>query len=231
MSTAFIGKDIAHKALDDHYIVVGFFTPDYRPLAAAFARNLFAHSAPFHLYAVPGGAWDEIILEKPAIVERAMTDYPGRKIILMDVDCTLHGYLGNWAKDQTADVVLPARIRQGRRRHGRVLFSSRVILFAPTRPAAALAAAWGRRCAEADVPPFGRLCDERELVGAIGEAHGATLAFTEDAYAGLNARNAPPNAKITHESARAKTDTWTTDLGKVGQRAFDVLRGKRPRAL
>lgn len=67
------------------WLVAGWFTPDYRPLAEAFAVNLSEHGAPHHLLAKPSlGAWNT--RRKPAVVLEAMDLYPGKTIVLTDVD-------------------------------------------------------------------------------------------------------------------------------------------------
>lgn len=219
-------NDIIHKR-DDGYIVTGFFTPDYRPLAERFSANLWTRGVSHHLYAVCHDDWQRAILQKPGILLRAMNEYPDRMIALMDVDCQVRGDIGPWVKAQTTDVTLPARIRQGSRRHGKVLFSSRVMVVAPTKPARRLVSNWKALCLTAKAPLLGRLCDERELVGAMSSEHGASISFSSDDYAGLDVRNAPVTAMIVHTSEHAKRhDNALTSIGKYGQRIVDSLRGK-----
>jgi hypothetical protein len=74
------------------WLAIGWFTEDstYRPLAEALAANLSQHGAPFHLFAKPSlGAWNT--RRKPAVVLEAMDAYPGKTLVLMDVDCRLRG--------------------------------------------------------------------------------------------------------------------------------------------
>src|SRR5262245_42953256 len=89
-----------HKPLGDlkggrveDWLVIGWFTEDatYRPLAERFATNLAEHGAPFHLFAKPvlGKGWNT--WRKPSVVLEAMDAYPGKAIVLMDVDCTVRG--------------------------------------------------------------------------------------------------------------------------------------------
>jgi hypothetical protein len=67
------------------WAVIGWFTPDYRPLAQSFAANLSQNSVPFHLFAreKQGHGWST--LAKPAVVLKAMERHPGKTLILMDV--------------------------------------------------------------------------------------------------------------------------------------------------
>lgn len=213
----------------ESYLVTGFFTPDYRTLAERFSANLADRGIPHHLYAVDKAEWQRAILMKPAILREAMWDHPRRRIVLMDVDCNVQGDIGPWIDSLTADVTLPARIRvQGRGRHGKTLFSSRVLAVIPSERTSALIRAWELRCNAARKPIIGRLCDERELVGAIGSVHGASIAFTPDKFAGVDVRNAADDAVITHSSEHARRfDGAFTAIGKCGQALVDVVRGKR----
>jgi|RhiMethySRZTD1v2_1073278.scaffolds.fasta_scaffold846012_3 hypothetical protein len=79
------------------WLVTGWFTPNYRPLAEAFAANLSEHGAPFHLFAKPSlGAWNT--RRKPAVVLEAMDAYPGKTVVLMDVDCRLRATSSPWRR-------------------------------------------------------------------------------------------------------------------------------------
>jgi hypothetical protein len=59
--------DIVGKTPGD-WLVIGWFTPDYRPVAEKLAASLIAHGAPFHLMAKPklGKGWNT--LRKPSVV-------------------------------------------------------------------------------------------------------------------------------------------------------------------
>ncbi|SFV38123.1 hypothetical protein [Hyphomicrobium facile] len=51
---------------NDSYVVIGFFTPDYRPLAARLADDLSKFDIPHHLYATTAAEWHAATLLKPA---------------------------------------------------------------------------------------------------------------------------------------------------------------------
>src|SRR5262245_61610007 len=74
-----------------NWLVIGWFTPDYRPLAERFAANLAQLNVAFHLWAKPkiGEGWSS--LRKPSIVLEAMDAYPRKTLILMDTDCIVNG--------------------------------------------------------------------------------------------------------------------------------------------
>jgi hypothetical protein len=136
------------------YVAVGWFTEDstYRPLAEAFAANLREHGVPFHLFAKPTlGEWRTTL--KPTVALEAMDAYPGRTVVLMDVDCLIRGDLAPVAQiEGDVGVVMFAKdtAKAGRIRHWlHVETSSRIVLFAPTEGARVFAQAWASRIAAA----------------------------------------------------------------------------------
>ena len=146
--------DIVGMAPIDAYIVAGWFTecPVYRPLAERFAANLDDHSIPFHLYAKPrlSNGWDT--RRKPTVALEALDAYPGKTIILMDVDCRVYGDITP-LHDVPGDIGLTIRARplmrrgQPRPRQAVVRVSSRVVVFRPFAGAVAFAKEWQRLCA------------------------------------------------------------------------------------
>ena len=83
--------DISECLTADSYIVTGFFTSDYHPIARRFAGQLTRHAISHWLYSWSPEEWQKAILAKPLIVKRAMQGFPGRTIILMDIDCDVTG--------------------------------------------------------------------------------------------------------------------------------------------
>ena len=147
------GRLRAHNPFDDirggdahDWIVTGWFTPDYRPLAEKLAQNLAAHNAPHHLWAKEKRAsgWNTHI--KPAVVLATMDTYPGRTIVLMDADCIVTGDISPVAH-LAGDVGLAIKARPARR--SRIVFtlSSRVAVFRPTAGARTFAERWAATCA------------------------------------------------------------------------------------
>jgi hypothetical protein len=133
------------------WLVIGWFTPDYRPLAAKLAASLDAHGAPYHLFAkekVHGG-WD--VRRKPSIVLDAMAAYPDKTLILMDVDSVVSGDLTPATQIQ-GDLAVSVKARQSPWQRGVILtLGSRVVVFRPTPGARAFVEEWMRHCEQAKV--------------------------------------------------------------------------------
>ena len=93
------GGDIIGSASPQGWVVCGWFTPDYRPLAEALASQLAAVGAPHHILAAEKtGNWSRQILRKPNMVQRAMREHPDDVIVFMDVDCVVRGPLDEVVK-------------------------------------------------------------------------------------------------------------------------------------
>src|SRR5215468_761973 len=73
------------------WLAIGWFTPDYRPLAETFAAKLAEQGAPFHVFARPKVAAGWNTAQKPDVVLHAMAMYPDKTLVLMDLDCCVHG--------------------------------------------------------------------------------------------------------------------------------------------
>ncbi len=136
--------DIAGGTIGD-WLVIGWFTPDYRAVAEKFAVNLAEHGAPYHLFARPkNGGWDS--RPKPCVVLEAMDAHPGKTLVLMDVDCTVRGDIAP-ALEKPGDVILWRRARDDKSGDVLVFAGSRVIAFRPTDSARRFALEWQRMCA------------------------------------------------------------------------------------
>jgi hypothetical protein len=103
------------------------------------------HGAPFHLFAKPSlGAWNT--RRKPAVALEAMDAYPGKTVVLMDVDCRLRGDIEPVTQiDGDVGIVVIARNVRRRRRWAHWLSvecNSRVVVFRPTEGARAFAQTW-----------------------------------------------------------------------------------------
>jgi hypothetical protein len=140
--------DITGGTVGD-WLVIGWFTPDYRPLAETFAANLFRRCAPFHLWAKPELAPGWNTSRKPSVVLEAMDAYPGKTLVLMDVDCIVQGDMSP-AANIAGDVGITILARNMRRK-GRWQYwiaaeaSSRVVVFRNTEGARAFARRWAER--------------------------------------------------------------------------------------
>lgn len=131
------------------WIVIGWFTPDYRPLADKFAKNLCDYGIPHHLFAKEKLAkgWDT--KQKASVVLEAMSAYPNKTIVLMDVDCLVTGDISPVTQIGLADVGISVKVRCPRMsRANRLTFTvgSRVAVFAPTDAARAFAEEWKHQC-------------------------------------------------------------------------------------
>lgn len=188
-------QDIVFAGAEERpWLVVGWFTPDYRPLALDFAENLHLQGAPFHLYAkrklAPG--WNT--KRKPAVALQAMHDYPGRAVVLMDVDCVVSGDLTPATQIDT-DVALRLKPRQGRKSRLILTASSRVVVFGPTPGARAFAETWRELCERSPAPN-----DEPSLVWAYVNCRGSTFSQLDDSYVGRESDVAAEGAVVYHRS-------------------------------
>lgn len=188
--------DIVHTVPLKSYIVTGFFTPDYRAIAARFSANLKEHGIPHHLYAVPAEEWWRAVMLKPEIVDRAATAYPGRTIILSDVDCIIRGPIDAILTD--ADVALHVRVKLSRRHSSWV--SSRFVAFHPTAKGREVLRVWlGLTTIEmASSKP--RSNEEQLLLMALSRVGGHRLWMLPEAYAAHEIDEVGPEAVVVHQS-------------------------------
>jgi len=215
--------DLRNPAAGRH-LVVGFFTPNYRRLAEAFAANLKTHRQPFHLYAVPAVTrWEDATLKKPEIVLRAMADYPERTLILMDVDCTLHADISELA-DDAGDITLNVKAWRQARVFPHACASSRMIAFRPTPKARELAERWKRFNSE-----YGARNDEASLTLALSRTMGLTIT-TMPGVAGADEAVFERHPCVTHDSAHTSiigrpNRTFSRSLKRWKRAAFKAITG------
>ena len=201
--------DLAVVATDDlqggtigDWLVIGWFTAEYRPLAEAFAANLTAHGAPFHLFAKPKlrPGWSTRL--KPIVVQQAMDAYPGRTLILMDVDCVIRGDIAPVTKiggDVGITILAQNRRRRDRWQHWiAVECSSRVVVFRPTEGAMAFARTWADSIERSAVDH-----DEHSMAWAFLSSPGVAFSYLDQNYSGREI-TAMPDAIIAHDSAHEK---------------------------
>jgi hypothetical protein len=212
--------DIVSANPDSDYLVAGWFTTDdtYGPLAEAFAANLDQHQQPFHLFAVrrkAGAPWDT--RKKPTVALAALDMYPGKTIILMDVDCHINGPLAplaNCPGDVGVNIIARPNIDWlGRTRKPNVVsvrLSSRVVVFRPFAGAVDFAQEWERLCRLPE--PYGAVKkggDETAMVWAYLSRPWVSFYPIAPAYSAQSSMRVP-NAVIEHDSAHAKQQarTW-----------------------
>ena len=213
------------------WLAVGWFTEDetYRTLAEKFAKNLSEHRIPYHLFSKPSlGAWNT--QRKPAVVMEAMDLYPGRTIVLMDVDCIVRENIAPIA-DIDGDIgitVLAHNVRSGKfnRQCVNIDCSSRVVVFKPNERARAFAEVWQRRVEQADL-----VNDEHAMVWAYLSSPSVEFAYIDQAYSGREVGQVP-DAVICHDSAHdrqmkaAKTRGIRGWLRAIERRFFRTGRSK-----
>jgi hypothetical protein len=144
--------DIKGSVQADNWLVVGWFTPDYRALAENFAANLEVYRTPFHLFSKSKSEKGWNTWRKPSVVLQAMSVYPGKTIVLMDVDCILNGDIASLTSIG-GDVGIRVNARRARLlwpMHKRVVLkaTSQVAIFHPTEGAKRFASEWERQCAQ-----------------------------------------------------------------------------------
>jgi len=182
------------------FIVTGFFTPNYFPLADAFSKNLNAYKISHHLYAREKitGQWGHQTLQKPSVLKAARLDYPTQTLILMDVDCQVRGDISPML-NVAGDIAVP----MGRKpmKNGTALKpGTRVVLIRPTAQSDAMLELWAEMC-KLNIHPVEN--DEIRLQMAIEDSSGRFAIATLDRhYTGIEIRKATPADMIVHDSAR-----------------------------
>jgi hypothetical protein len=184
------------RGTNDSYVVVGFFTPDYRPLAARLAGDLSKFDIPHHFYASTAAEWHAATLLKPVYITRARAEYPGKTIVSMDVDCSIKEPVASGLAI-SADVGLA--FNEIRERTARLYPTSRVTVWSPTIGATKLLDKWSELCRRAEVNN-----DEILLMVAIARTAGTSLQALPETHRGLEWSKAPANSAIVHDSARVK---------------------------
>jgi hypothetical protein len=192
--------DLVGGQVDD-WLVAGWFTPDYRPLAEAFAADLTEHGAPYHLWAKPSlGAWNTS--RKPSVALEAMDAYPGRTVVLMDVDCVVRGDIAPMT-EVAGDIGICAIARNVASRKGfrhwlAFATSSRVIVFRPTEGARTFATRWADKIASTELDN-----DEWALSWAYLSSPDLRFGFIPPEYSGRETGSVP-DAVILHDSAHER---------------------------
>jgi hypothetical protein len=187
--------------LVSEWLVTGWFTPSYRPLAEKFAANLAENGAPFHLWAKPSaGTWNT--RRKPAVVLEAMDAYPDKTVILMDVDCLIRGDVAPLA-EVAGDVGICAiarDVKKGDATKHWLAFetSSRVMVFRPTEAARRFAERWAEVIATSAVNH-----DEHSLSWAFLRSPDVRFDYLDQAYSGREV-SLYPDAVVAHDSAHEK---------------------------
>ena len=192
-------KDINYDA-ETSFVVIGFFTPDYFPLADALSKNLIEHGISHHLYArtKSAGQWGHQTLQKPSVLKTARVDHPNEVLILMDVDCQVRGDISAML-EVAGDIAVP----MGRKpmKNGTALKpGTRVLLVRPTAQTDIFLKVWDDMC-RLDLDQVGN--DEIRLQMAIEDSSGRFAVSTlPHHFTGREIRKATQQDIIIHDSAR-----------------------------
>lgn len=212
------GKDISPLGTDGReWLVIAWFTPDYRKHAERLSRSLEKLRAPHCLLAVEAWAtsWERRTMLKPQIVEQAMQRWPGKTLILVDADCEVLGDPQILHEMVKADIAVHARsFRRRRLSWASTSFGIRsgTMVFRPTDGARRLVREWNAaigRCGPHDV-------DQTALVLSVPAANETTFQFLPVAWCSI-AKERTPATMILH--------------GVAGKSAFKVpkrIRGILP---
>lgn len=204
--------DIIHDVSGRDWIVVSWFTPDYRHHAQRLSEQLRRSDAPHHLFACPkmAGTLRQITRHRPEILLRAMEHYSSRTLVSLDIDCHVYGSLEALAHGARADIRHYMKPRQSMRRgqRGRLSFgvSDRVLVFRPTAEAHKFVSAWLADCGRSDVPKRGG--SEWARSKTMARCDGVMFESIPVAYAGLETDKAPPGAVILHVSENRRRKRW-----------------------
>jgi len=184
-------------------VAVGFFTPNYRPLAETLAKDLADTQNPYHLIAREKGAatWRNVVHWKPEIVLQAMDLYPRSSILFLDVDCSVRGSLLP-TLDFTGDISARPKLRLTHHvwpfRQKTVLqISSRSMVFKPNERVRKFLADWRD---ELRTAPYYQGGCEMALRFVIMRSTGLAFCPMDPKYAGLETDKAPADAVVVHSS-------------------------------
>jgi hypothetical protein len=214
------------------WLVTGWFTPDYRPLAEKFATNLAEHGVPYHLWAMPSaGAWNT--RRKPSIVRETMNTYPGRTVVLMDVDCVVRGDIAPVVNTETdiGIIVIGRNMKKGSKfRHWIAAeCSSRIVVFRPTEGAREFVRRWAEQI---DRSEFNH--DEHSMVWALLASLPTTrFSYIDQRYSARELGQIS-DAVIEHDSAhdeqrRAQRGPFKLALRQIERRLFRTGRTRKLR--
>jgi hypothetical protein len=185
------------------YVAVGFFTPNYRPLAEALSKDLTATGNPHHLIARDKGSatWRNVVHWKPSIVLEAMDMYPQSSIILLDADCSVRGSLAP-TLDFTGDISARAKLRLSNhvwpfRKKTILHISSRSMVFKPNERVRRFLADWRDELRTATYYQGG--C-EMAMRFVIMRSTGLAFCPMDPKYSGLEVDTATSDAVVVHAS-------------------------------
>lgn len=184
------------------YIVCGFFTENYRQLAAQLSGDLGRENAHHFFFRAKGSyTWRDIVQMKPDIVLEAMKKYPGRAVIFLDVDSRVRGSLAPMI-DFQGDVSARAKLRitglPGFRKKTVIHITTRSMVLKPNERAIRFLEDWKTEIRKAAYHQGGcEMAMRMVLLRSVGLAY----CPMDDRYAGLEIGEAPSDAVVVHDSA------------------------------
>lgn len=192
--------DLCRCLPDADWLVVGWFTPSYRPWAGKLAASLDKVEAPYHLLACENttGFWEGETMRKPGIVRGFLARYPDKTLILLDADCEARRSLAPLAASVRGDVAAYVRAKatgRGKDR-ARIKVMSGTMVFRPTAGAASFVDAWERALCECDSTDV----DQTALMIALGRATSFTFEPLGAEWCALD-RDSHPDPAILQDNA------------------------------
>lgn len=194
------GEDLVDVANMQNWIVVGWFTPDYRHWAERLATSLENTATPYHLRACDKGQgfWEAETMRKPRIVRGLRELYSDKTLILLDVDCEVRRSLDPLAASIIGDVAAYVRAKTAGRAkdRARIKVMSGTMVFRPTPGADRFIDAWEEALSECESTDV----DQTALMIALGRATNFTFQPLGAEYCALD-RAAHPDPVILHDNA------------------------------
>lgn len=198
------GQDLLSSLAPEGWLVSGWFTPDYRPLAQRLAGQLTSFGAPYHFLSVEKtGTWDREVFRKPSMVLQAMQAYPQAVVVFMDVDCEIVGPIEGATHGQ-ADVSCYLDVKKlGRRQLGNM--SSRVMVLRPAPGAIRWVEAWVQAAREETTESS----EEPAMMVAMSRSPGSTWSMLDARYAGREVTSGQgTDVAIVHDSAHEQSNLF-----------------------
>ncbi len=204
------GGDIVSQVRPENFLVCGFFTADYRELTERLAREL-GPAIPYHFFFREKGTatWRDIVRWKPDVIMQAMDLYPGKEIILLDVDCSVLGPISSMT-DFNGDISgYPIHVFKPRpwplRGRFKLHISSRSLALKPTDRTRTFLSAWREECKDA-TGKYRRSGCEMAMLTALTKTTGIAFCPMDIRYSGRETTTKLPGAIITHSSASQAHD-------------------------
>jgi hypothetical protein len=202
------------------YIVCGWYTPDYANWWGRLRPTLEAVDAPHDFVQVEkhNTHWEKQTLRKAGQVRDAMLRHPGKTIIFLDVDCTVHGSLEPLA-EIAGEFGICSTVKYHRtRRHSiATLITTRsgTLVLKPREACYDLVKTWVDMCEKA--PDY--VHDQQVLSLAMTKVPGLTVTNLGVKWCAVE-RDEEPTAIIRHDHASkgSHATKWQRRLAYIKNR-------------